>query len=362
MTDRPIIEACGVTRRYAGFVALGGVDLAIRTGEFFSLLGPSGCGKTTLLRLIAGFDEPSEGDIRIDGVSMRGVPANRRPTNMVFQNYAIFPHLDVAQNVAYGLRRLKLDAASRRARVEEALAMVGLSGLGRRRPHELSGGQRQRVALARALVLRPKVLLLDEPLSALDKKLREQMQGELRRLQRAVGITFILVTHDQYEALAMSDRMAVMFDGLIEQVATPREIYERPASRRVAHFIGGMNFIRARVLRTAAATLELDAAGIGRIETPLPAGFGGAREIVLGVRPERLRLFGDEADGPGPEPAMQGAIEEATYFGEVTHYEVRIPGQEERLTVAVTNTGRPAFAPGAGVRIGWDVDALIPLV
>src|SRR5690606_35128546 len=208
---KPMIEIRNVTRSYGAFKALDEANLTINEGEFFSLLGPSGCGKTTLLRMIAGFDMPTTGSILIDGLPMDGIPANRRPTNMVFQSYPISPHPHVQQHVAYGLKRLRLEPAEDRRRVEEALAQVSLTGLGKRKATELSGGQRQRVALARALVLRPKVLLLDEPLSALDKKLREQMQVELRRLQQAVGITFVLVTHDQYEALAMSDRIAVMF-------------------------------------------------------------------------------------------------------------------------------------------------------
>ena len=229
-----MIEVRDVTKRYGAFVALDKVNVDIREGEFFSLLGPSGCGKTTLLRMIGGFDSLTSGEIRIDGNAMHDVPANRRPTNMVFQSYAIFPHLNVAKNVAYGLKRLQLGAAEEKRRVEEALAQVSLGNLGARMATQLSGGQRQRVALARALVMRPKVLLLDEPLSALDKKLREQMQVELRRLQQSVGITFVLVTHDQYEALAMSDRVAVMFGGQIKQVAAPQEIYQRPATRQVA--------------------------------------------------------------------------------------------------------------------------------
>ena len=211
-------------------------------------LGPSGCGKTTLLRMIAGFDTPTSGSILIDGQPMDGIPANRRPTNMVFQSYAIFPHLNVEQNVAYGLRRMRLDRTRKSAASRRRCRWSRSSGLGKRGATELSGGQRQRVALARALVMRPKVLLLDEPLSALDKKLREQMQVELRRLQQAVGITFILVTHDQYEALAMSDRIAVMFGGKIAQVAAPKEIYQRPVNRQVADFLGGMNFIKAEIV------------------------------------------------------------------------------------------------------------------
>ncbi|TIR64518.1 MAG: ABC transporter ATP-binding protein, partial [Mesorhizobium sp.] len=230
------------------------------------------------------------------GQPMDGIPANRRPTNMVFQSYAIFPHLNVEQNVAYGLKRLKLQGGEEQRRVEEALAQVSLTGLGKRRATELSGGQRQRVALARALVMRPKVLLLDEPLSALDKKLREQMQVELRRLQQAVGITFVLVTHDQYEALAMSDRIAVMFGGRIAQVASPKEIYQRPVNRQVADFLGGMNFVKAEIVEENGVSLVVDTLGFGRVRTDKPKAFvrnGGA--ATLGIRPERLRVLWDNA-------------------------------------------------------------------
>ena len=235
-------------KNFGAVKAVDGVSLEIEQGQFFSLLGPSGCGKTTLLRLIAGFEFPNSGDILIDNKSMDGVDPNLRPTNMVFQNYAIFPHLNVEQNVAYGLRNKKLTNNERTSMINQALDLVGLSGLNERSSNALSGGQKQRVALARALILKPKVLLLDEPLSALDKKLREQMQSELRHLQKAVGITFILVTHDQDEALTMSDQVAVMFDGKVEQVASPRDLYERPSSKRVASFIGAMNFIECKIL------------------------------------------------------------------------------------------------------------------
>ena len=226
---------------------------------------------------------------------MDGIPANRRPTNMVFQSYAIFPHLNVEQNVAYGLKRLKLDAAEEKRRVEEALAQVSLSGLGKRGATELSGGQRQRVALARALVMRPKVLLLDEPLSALDKKLREQMQVELRRLQQAVGITFVLVTHDQYEALALSDRIAVMFGGRIAQVASPKEIYQRPVNRQVADFLGGMNFMKGELVEANGATITLDTPASAASRPRSRKGFAANGHATLGIRPERLRVLWDDA-------------------------------------------------------------------
>jgi spermidine/putrescine transport system ATP-binding protein len=254
---KPIIELRDVHKYYGDYHALRGINADIGEGEFFSLLGPSGCGKTTLLRTIAGFEDVSSGTIHLDGKLMEGVPANKRPTNMVFQSYAIFPHLTVAQNVGFGLRKDPRSTIEKANAVAEALEMVGLKGYGQRAAHALSGGQRQRVALARALILKPKVLLLDEPLSALDKKLREQMQSELRRLQRQVGITFILVTHDQEEALIMSDRIAVMFEGQISQLAAPQQLYRRPINRQVADFIGVMNFLSAKVTSVAAFELAV---------------------------------------------------------------------------------------------------------
>ena len=244
------VEVEKVYKTFGEVKAVDGVSLKVAQGHFFSLLGPSGCGKTTLLRLIAGFEIPNSGDILIDSKSMDRIAPNLRPTNMVFQNYAIFPHLNVEENVAYGLRKKNLPKEKKIKMINDSLELVGLEGLNKRSSNALSGGQKQRVALARALILKPKVLLLDEPLSALDKKLREQMQSELRNLQKAVGITFILVTHDQEEALTMSDKIAVMFDGKVEQIASPKELYERPASRRVASFIGAMNFVNAEILES----------------------------------------------------------------------------------------------------------------
>jgi len=357
--DRPMIEIRGVTRSYGAFKALDDATLTIREGEFFSLLGPSGCGKTTLLRMIAGFDNPTSGTILIDGQPMDGIPANRRPTNMVFQSYAIFPHLNVEQNVAYGLKRLRLEAVEEKRRVDEALAQVSLVGLGKRGATELSGGQRQRVALARALVMRPKVLLLDEPLSALDKKLREQMQVELRRLQQAVGITFILVTHDQYEALALSDRIAVMFGGGIAQVASPKEIYQRPATRQVADFLGGMNFMKGSVVETNGATITLDTPGFGRVRTDKPAGFSGNGHATLGIRPERLRVLWDDAKA---SHEISGKVVERHYFGEITHLVVDVPGFEKPLSVTETNDfGADDLPIGASIRLGYDPDALVAM-
>ena len=356
----PLIALDRVEKRFGALTALHGVSAEIREGEFFSLLGPSGCGKTTLLRCIAGFEQPTGGEIRIDGASMEGVPANRRPTNMVFQSYAIFPHLDVAQNVGYGLRRLGLKREEAARRVEEALAMVDLAGYGARPSGKLSGGQRQRVALARALVMRPRVLLLDEPLSALDKKLREQMQAELRRLQRAVGITFILVTHDQEEALIMSDRIAVMFDGRIAQVADSETLYRRPVSRRVAAFIGVMNFLEARVSASSGGGIDAEIEGLGRVALRADQAPGGAAgALSAGVRPELLSLLWP---GESAERVAEGLVEDVVYYGYMTDFAVRLEGMARPLTVSMRNAaGRRAPAKGESVRVGWSAESVVLL-
>jgi spermidine/putrescine transport system ATP-binding protein len=359
---RPIIEIRDVRKRFGDVEALAGVSADIRRGEFFSLLGPSGCGKTTLLRMIAGFDEPTTGAIAIDGQPMAGVPPNLRPTNMVFQSYAIFPHLNVAENVGYGLRRLRLDRGEQARRVAEALDMVDLAGYGDRAAHALSGGQRQRVALARALVLRPKVLLLDEPLSALDKKLREQMQVELRQLQRAVGITFILVTHDQEEALIMSDRIAVMFEGRIAQLASPRELYRRPVGRRVAAFIGVMNFLKARLAEDRGATLALEVEALGKVEIPRAQAPSGvpAGGVSVGIRPEMLTVL--LAEGEHAERVATGVVEDAAYYGDMTYYTVRLDGADATAMISMRNTaGRRLLEPGDRARVGWGRESLVLL-
>jgi spermidine/putrescine transport system ATP-binding protein len=359
MTSANMIEITDVTKRYGGFRALDGISAEIRKGEFFSLLGPSGCGKTTLLRMIGGFDEPTSGTIRIGGEDMTGVPANLRPTNMVFQSYAIFPHLNVRDNVAYGLRRQRLGRAEEDRRVNEALELVELEGLGPRMGNQLSGGQRQRVALARALVLRPKVLLLDEPLSALDKKLREQMQVELRKLQRAVGITFVLVTHDQYEALAMSDRVAVMFDGRIAQIAAPQAIYQHPVNRAVADFLGGMNFLTTTGAKKAGDRVSAHAPGFGRIECAMPANASlDASAVIFGLRPERLRVVWEDS-----EPAqLEARVVDRNYFGEVTHLIVEVEGQDEEISVVETNNfGADDIPVGSMIRLAFDKGAFIAM-
>ncbi|WP_149739421.1 ABC transporter ATP-binding protein [Rhizobium sp. RU20A] len=355
-----MIAIHALEKSYGIYKALHAVSLDVAPGEFFSLLGPSGCGKTTLLRSIAGFETPSAGDIRIDGESVIGKAPNQRPTNMVFQNYAIFPHLSVAENVAYGLKRLKLSPSEEKRRVSEALDQVRLGSYGERRAQQLSGGQRQRVALARALVLRPKVLLLDEPLSALDKKLREEMQVELRALQRAVGITFVLVTHDQYEALALSDRIAVMFAGRVAQIATPKEIYQHPQSREVAAFLGGMNFLSGRILNETATSLSVEAGRFGTVAATKPAGFTRTGETTaLGIRPERLRILWEPQDTPHQ---ITGTVVDRDYFGETTHLRIRAEGLDEPLSVIETNSfGADDLPRGATVQLAYDPEAFVAL-
>ncbi len=336
MTQDCIIELKGIEKRFGQFVAVTNVNLSLRQGEFFSLLGPSGCGKTTALRVIAGFLEPEEGDVIIDGQSMKNVPPNRRPTNMVFQSYAIFPHLDVGNNVAFGLRKLGLTEEERSQRVDEALAMVELGGLQRRKADQLSGGQRQRVALARALVMRPKVLLLDEPLSALDKNLREAMQFELRRLQQSIGITFVMVTHDQYEAMTMSDRIGVMFNGRLAQVARPEEMYAMPCDKEVAAFIGGMNFLTAEQNTNGPDHLGITVPGFGALDIkPNPNVAGRDKTFLVGIRPEQLEIGTREPEGY--DATAQGTVTNIAFYGESVHYHVGLESLDEPLKVAVPN-------------------------
>ena len=357
-----IVELDGVEKHFGEVAALDGVSAQIREGEFFSLLGPSGCGKTTLLRLIAGFEQPTKGNITIDGSQMRGVEANERPTNMVFQSYAIFPHLNVEENVGYGLKRLNLGKDETARRVNEMLKMVDLENYNKRPAHALSGGQRQRVALARSLIMKPKVLLLDEPLSSLDKNLREQMQVELRHLQRTVGITFILVTHDQEEALTMSDRIAVMFEGQIVQIASPQELYSRPKSKRVASFIGVMNFIEGQLLKGGEQNTTVDAGILGNVnvspdQIPIPLNSG---PVIIGIRPEMLTLLFEDRDRT--EFEISGVILESTYFGDMTYYTVQVTGLKSPLTISMRNTaGRRVLDDGESARVGWGAESLVIL-
>lgn len=334
--DDPIISISDVTKRFGGVRAVDRVSLEIGRGEFFSLLGPSGCGKTTLLRMLAGFETPQSGEISIDGQAMVGVPPHQRPVNMVFQNYAIFPHLDVRANIAYGMRKAKLPRPELDAKVAEMLDLIKLPGHGGRRSHELSGGERQRVALARALIKQPKVLLLDEPLGALDKKLREQMQIELRELQRSVGITFVFVTHDQEEALTMSDRIAVMAEGRVLQVDTPSRLYEAPESRDVAAFIGNMNFFDATVSEVDGDAVTLSAAGLGQFTAPAGDAERLPGEAVLvAIRPEKFFLADQRPDSA--DNAVEGRLDNATYLGEQSHFYVRIDGHDRAVVVSAQN-------------------------
>ena len=360
-SEKPtMIEFQDVHKYYGDYHALRGISATIKAGEFFSLLGPSGCGKTTLLRTIAGFEGISSGAVLIDGKNMVGVPANVRPTNMVFQSYAIFPHLTVQENVGFGLRRDSRGAAEKTRAVDEALEMVGLKGFGNRAAHALSGGQRQRVALARALILKPKVLLLDEPLSALDKKMREQMQMELIKLQRQVGITFILVTHDQEEALVMSDRIAVMFEGEIAQLADPETLYRRPNSKKVADFIGTMNFLPAKIMSESGGKIEVEAQGFGRLAlNPDQAASGKAgSEPMVGFRPETLTILFDGQTAVDRESSA--VVEEVVYYGDMTYYDVKLDGTSSPMRISMRNVfGRPVLDIGTRTKVAWSPGALV---
>ena len=351
----PIIHLSGIVKRFGALTVLRDISFDIGRGEFFSLLGASGCGKTTLLRILAGIEQPSEGSLLIDDQPMAGVPANRRPTNMVFQSYAIFPHLNVEENIGYGLRNFKLSRDEARARVAEAIDLVKLEGLATRNAHQLSGGQRQRVALARALVCRPKVLLLDEPLSALDKKLREEMQLELRALQRTVGITFVFVTHDQEEALTLSDRIAIMADGRVLQIDTPQGLYERPNSRAVAEFIGTMNLLPGRVSGAGGGMVTLDAGPMGVLAGRAVNGAAVSEGPgFLAIRPEQLTLTTAEDAGEG-RFSLAGEVAEAAYLGDRIHYQVRVAGAEKPVSVLVNNAEGMSVHPlGAKVWLGWN--------
>ncbi|MFO7400477.1 MAG: ABC transporter ATP-binding protein [Actinomycetales bacterium] len=324
--DVPAIELENVVKEYVshGEVvrAVKGVSLAIAEGEFFSLLGPSGCGKTTTMRMIAGFEEPTSGVVRLHGADVTNVPPNKRDVNMVFQSYALFPHMTVWENVAFGLKRKKVPADEIKRRVGEMLEIVHLQGRERRRPQELSGGQQQRVALARALVNRPRALLLDEPLGALDLKLRQHMQIELKRIQREVGITFVYVTHDQSEALTMSDRIAVMREGVVEQLADPREIYERPANEFVAGFIGTSNVLKGTIQEVTGGTAVLALSPVDRILVPVDGTVSAGDAITMTVRPEKIMISTEQPEGD--LSVVRGTVSEVVYLGTYNSYTVAL--------------------------------------
>ncbi|MCB1489822.1 MAG: ABC transporter ATP-binding protein [Bauldia sp.] len=344
----PFIEFRNVTKRFGEFVAVDNLSLTIYEREFFALLGPSGCGKTTLMRMVAGFDEPSEGSVLLDGQDLAGVPPYRRPTNMMFQSYALFPHMTIEANIAFGLKQDRMSKAEINARVEEMLTLVKLTPFAKRKPHQLSGGQRQRVALARSLARKPKVLLLDEPLGALDKKLREETQFELVDLQQKLGLTFLIVTHDQEEAMTVADRVAIMDQGRIMQVATPAEVYEQPNSRYVADFIGDINLLEGRIVDCANGRVLLDcgeSAGMIEVEQTMERGTG--EDAWFAIRPEKISL---SLDPPAAATVncIAGEVWDIGYLGDVSIYHVRLPnGMTMKSTV--TNRTRLVERP-----IGWD--------
>ena len=365
MTSAPeaIISLKNVSKHFGPVKAVDDVSFDIMRGEFFSMLGPSGCGKTTLLRMLAGFEVPTTGEIFIDGQPMANVPPNERPTNMVFQNYAIFPHLTVRENIAYGLRKSGLSKDQLRKVTEDALGMIKLPGYGDRMPHQLSGGQRQRVALARALVCRPKVLLLDEPLGALDKKLREEMQIELRALQRSVGITFIFVTHDQEEALTLSDRIAVMFRGQPLQIDNATRLYENPNCREVAEFIGSMNFFDGNVKRLENGHALVDAGQLGQlVAMPGQSAFTTNMPVTVAVRPEKVQIQWDRP--VNADNIIEGKVGPEAYFGDRSHYYVEVPGLNRPVAVAYQNQVRSldnTESRGRQVWLTWHKDAAVLL-
>ena len=372
----PDVEILDVTKRFGDVTAVDRMRLRIAHGEFYSILGPSGCGKTTTLRMIAGFEQPTEGEILLAGKPIAGVPPYRRNVNTVFQHYALFPHMDVAQNVGYGLRQRKAGRDEEKRRVGEALALVRLSGYEHRRTWEMSGGQQQRVALARALVNRPTVLLLDEPLGALDLKLRKEMQLELKALQREVGITFVYVTHDQEEALTMSDVIVVMRDGLIQQLGDPTELYERPVNRFVADFIGSSNFMPGTI-----ESIEPGASPTGTSQAVVRSDRGLAlrgwvtdpearlevgQAVTVVTRPERLEVVRQDADDAEPGwTSVPGRIHQGTYLGDQTEFRVQTDGAGELIVRRQNAMGAgvgQGLGPGDPVTVRWREEANLVLV
>ncbi len=342
----PLVRIDAITKRFGDFSALDGLSLDIYRGEFFALLGPSGCGKTTLLRLIAGFETPSAGRLVLDGEDLSRVPPYRRPVNMMFQSYALFPHLTVEQNVAFGLRQERLPKPEIAARVAEMLALVRLETFARRRPDQLSGGERQRVALARSLAKRPRVLLLDEPLAALDRRLREDTRFELVDLQKKLGTTFVIVTHDQEEAMTLADRIAVMNRGRLEQIGRPADVYEQPCSRWVAEFVGDVNLIAGRLAATGAdGSVVESAVGCLRSRQAVTAALGA--EVWMALRPEKLRIAA-EPPPAGSGNCAAGAVWDIGYLGNMSVYKVRLDNGAT-MKAAVANARRAVARP-----IGWN--------
>ena len=356
---RAMLDIRAVARRYPDCAAVDGVSIEIGHGEFFTLLGPSGCGKSTLLRLIAGFEAPDEGSILLDGRDLAGTPPEARPLHTVFQSYALFPHMTVEQNIGFPLNMAGVARCDIRRRVAQVLDEVSLGGLARRLPQELSGGQRQRVAIARALIDRPRLLLLDEPLGALDAKLRAQMKLELIALQRDADITFIYVTHDQGEALALSHRIAVMNNGRIEQLGSPETIYNQPASRFVADFIGQCNLLDATVLDVLPTGLQLDIHGLGPSPAPAGASVSRGSRGTFALRPEAIRLSAGPLPADSASMRLSGHVRDCLYEGDVSIYSVTLDsGTVLRCMVANVDAGHPRpFATGQPVHLGWDAGA-----
>jgi putrescine transport system ATP-binding protein len=356
---RPLLRLEGLSKRFRSGTAVDDLSLDIHQGEFFALLGPSGCGKTTLLRLIAGFERPDAGRILLDGVDLAAVPPYRRPVNMMFQNYALFPHLDVEANVGFGLKQEGLPRREIDGRVADMLALVKLEGFGRRKPHELSGGQRQRVALARSLVKRPRVLLLDEPLAALDKKLRGETQFELMELQRSVGFTFVIVTHDQSEAMTMAHRIGVMDRGRLMLVAPPAEIYEQPSSRWIADFVGDVNLFEGRLGDDG---LCIDGTAAGRLRAAVRPDAQPGAMVWVAVRPEKVRIA-REPPLPDLDNCVAGTITDIGYLGDTSIYKLRIRDGSQ-IKAAVANVGDHAermLGIDKAVWLSWPPEAAIVL-
>jgi putrescine transport system ATP-binding protein len=360
--DPPLLRIASVTKRFGGMVAVNNLSLDIRAGEFFALLGPSGCGKSTLLRMLAGFETPDEGKILLQGTDIAPVPPHQRPINMMFQSYALFPHLNVAGNIAFGLKRAGMSRADIASRVAEMLALVQLEGLEQRRPDQLSGGQRQRVALARSLALRPRMLLLDEPLAALDRKLRESTQAELLELQRRLGTTFIIVTHDQDEAMTVADRIGVMDKGRLVQVASPRELYESPNSVWVATFVGDINFIEGLVVSQKGNLLTLRTEEAGTIIVTTGVKPVAGMTVPIAIRPEKIRISSETASSELAN-AVRGEIIDIAYLGDTSVYYVKVSsGSVMKVTAAnIVRSETGFFAPGQRVSLSFSPDACIVL-
>lgn len=349
------VQVEAAVKRYGNVEAVRGVDLHIRGGEFLTLLGPSGCGKTTILRMVAGFEDPTAGRILIDGRDVTRVPTYRRPIGMVMQNLALFPHMDVSENVMFGLLLRKEDRATARRKAADALAMVGLAGYEERLIHQLSGGQKQRVALARSLVTEPAVLLLDEPLSALDLKLRQQMQDELKRIQKQVGTTFIFVTHDQEEAMSMSDRIAVVNHGLIEQLGSPQDVYDTPASLFVANFVGETNVFPGRVREINGEMTQVSIDEVAQVVSARGAGFQIGDRVDVMLRPDYLRL-----GRPGAAGGLLGTVTDRTFIGSGTRYLVSAAGRDVKVRTR-HDPQEPGFAPGETVQITFQDGGCVAL-